>query len=146
MRAPAAIGMGAGWLLALAGLAGAAAAEAPPPRNAILLFVASWCAPCHGEVRALPEIAKAAAPMRVIVVPIDARRGTERLMAAVPQDRQWRLAPAEAIATMRRLAGRAPGLPTSVAIDAKGEVCAVARRPLSPATALAIRRRCEAAE
>jgi thiol-disulfide isomerase/thioredoxin len=144
MRASTAIGMRAGWLIVLAGLTGAAAAEAPPPRNAILLFVASWCAPCHGEVRALPAIARAASPMRVIVVPIDARRGTERLMADVPPGQQWRLSPAAATATMRRLAKGAPGLPTSVAIDAEGEVCAVARRPLSPATALAIRRRCEA--
>jgi thiol-disulfide isomerase/thioredoxin len=112
------------------------------PRAAVLLFVASWCAPCHGELRALPEIAAAAAPMRVFVVPIDAARGTERMMKRVPDDRRWRLPPAAATALMRRLAGGAPGLPTSVAIDAGGAVCAVVREPLSPARAGAIRRRC----
>jgi thiol-disulfide isomerase/thioredoxin len=127
----------------IAGPAGAAApGEAQPPRDAVLLFVASWCAPCHGELRALPAITKAAAPMRVIVVPIDARRGTERMMAKVPRGQQLRFVTAEAAAMMRRLAGGAPGLPTSVAIDAAGHVCAVSRRPLSPAAAAAIRKRC----
>lgn len=134
--------------LCLGGQAGVALAheDVQPPRAAVLLFVASWCAPCHGELRALPEIVAAAAPMRVFVVPIDAARGTDRMMKRVPDDRRWRLPPAAATTLMRRLAGGAPGLPTSVAIDASGAVCTVVREPLSPARAVAIRRRCASAE
>lgn len=132
-----------GALLLLAGQAGAQD-SADPPHNAVILFVASWCAPCHGELRALPEIAAAAAPMRVLVMPTDDTRGTERMMARVPADRQWRLPPEAATATMRRLAGGAPGLPTSVGIDRAGKVCAVVRKPLSAAVAKGVRARCGA--
>lgn len=129
----------------LAGYASAPAAardDIPPPRNAIILFVAAWCAPCHGEIRALAEIAASAAPMRVFVVTTDDTRGTARMMARVPDERRWRLPPEMATATMRRLADGAPGLPTSVAIDAAGRVCAVVRKPLSAIVAAGIRARC----
>jgi thiol-disulfide isomerase/thioredoxin len=116
--------------------------EVQPPRNAIILFVAAWCAPCHGEMRALPEIAASAAPMRVFVVTTDDTRGTARMMVRVPDDRRWRLSPGDAGAVMRRLAGTAPGLPISVAIDATGKVCAVVRKPLSADLAAGVRTRC----
>lgn len=128
--------------LALAGGGVAAREESDPPANAIVLFVASWCAPCHAELRALPEIAAAAAPMRVFVAPVDNMRATARMMARVPADRQWRMPPAVATAAMRRLAGGAPGLPTSVAVDPAGKVCAVVRKPLSAEVAAVVRGRC----
>jgi hypothetical protein len=67
------------------------------------------------------------------------------MMARVPDDRRWRLSPGDASAIMRRLAGVAPGLPISVAIDAAGKVCAVVRKPLSADLAAGVRTRCRAA-
>ncbi|RHW16684.1 hypothetical protein D1610_14940 [Sphingomonas gilva] len=123
-------------------LTAAAPADTPPPKNAILLFVASWCAPCHGELRMLGSIGRQAAPMRVIVVPIDARRGTEAMIARVPENQLLRLEPRAATAMMRRLSGGAPGLPTAVAIDRAGRVCGVERRSLVPERARALRLGC----
>jgi thiol-disulfide isomerase/thioredoxin len=135
----------AGALAAAIGLGGFAAPQAPePPANAILLFVASWCAPCHAEVRALPDLARAAAPLRVLVVPIDRHRGTRRMIAAVPEQQLLRLEPSAAAALMRSVAGAAPGLPTSVALDGRGRRCGVVRRPLTPQDAALLAERCGA--
>lgn len=129
-------------LLAATWPGAAGAADPDPPGNAILLFVASWCAPCHAEVRDLPALRRAAGPMRVLVVPVDATRQTRAMLARVPAEAIVTLEPARAKAWMRRLAGGAPGLPTSVAVDLHGTVCGVRREPLDAAAVATIRRGC----
>ena len=108
--------------LALAG----SAAEAPTsfPANAVLLFVADWCAPCHGEVARLDEIAGAARPRRVLVIGMDAGASRGRLAASVPDPHRWRPDP-EALRRLRAAVSAASaGLPYSVATDARGRACA----------------------
>jgi thiol-disulfide isomerase/thioredoxin len=122
--------------------AGSAEPRPQAPPGALLLFVASWCAPCYGELRALPEIARAAGPLRTLVVPVDARRQTDRMVAGIPAERLLRLEPTKAMALMRAAAGTAPGLPTSAMTRPNGETCAVRRTPLTPATVAAMRAAC----
>lgn len=122
----------------------AASDQSPPvPPDAILMFVASWCAPCHEEVRTLPALTRAASPARVLVVPIDARRATARLTARVPQDQLWKLEPEQASALMRLTSGSAVGLPTSVATDRAGKVCGLIRRALNPGDVRLLRAGCQ---
>lgn len=136
-----------GWVVsaALVLMAGTAPAAAParyPPRT-ILLFVASWCAPCHGEIAQLPRLTRAADPYRVVVVPVDRGRATAAMLRPVPSEQRWNPDPA-VLATIRDdlMAGTA-GLPFSVAIGGDGRACGEHRGVLTPAQVEALRRGCE---
>lgn len=118
-----------------------AAASTPAyPPHTLILFVASWCAPCHAELRQIDAIASAAAPVDVRVTPVDRSGGTAALLRDVPPTRIWRSAQAVSIFTRSNGA-----LPFSVMTDAKGRPCATHDRALDPASVIAMRRRCEAA-
>lgn len=92
----------------------------------IVLFGASWCAPCRVELRRLPELAKAAAPDRIEIAWIDrappagvAAAGTN--VGIVPAN--------EASRRFEKIAGSNQGLPVSAMLDEKGRVCGLAREP-----------------
>lgn len=132
-----------GWVAALVLAAVPAGATAPayPPR-AILLFVASWCAPCHGEIAALPRLSEAAGPWRVLVVPVDRGRATAAMMAAVPVAQRWTPDAARMAAVRDDLFGGTAGLPFSVAIGGDGRPCGSHRGVLNPARVAALRAGC----
>ncbi|MFD1035417.1 TlpA family protein disulfide reductase [Sphingomonas hankookensis] len=134
-----------GWaaLALLAWGAGpAVAAPMPYPPRTILLFVASWCAPCHGEIAQLPRLTEAARPYAVTVVPIDRGRATAAMLVGVPATQRW-VPDAAALATIRDgLFGGTAGLPFSVAIGGDGRVCGEHRGVLSPGKVEAMRRGC----
>lgn len=132
-----------GWVAALL-LAAVPAATTPvayPPRT-ILLFVASWCAPCHGEIAGLPRLREAAGPWRVLVVPIDRGRATAAMMAGVPVADRW-IPDAATMAAMRAdLFGGTAGLPFSVAVGGDGRVCGAHRGVLNAARVAVLRAGC----
>lgn len=132
-----------GWAAALVLAAVPAGAAAPtyPPR-AILLFVASWCAPCHGEIAALPRLSEAAGPWRVLVVPVDRSRATAAMMAGVPVAQRWTPDAARMAAMREDLFGDTAGLPFSVAIGGDGRPCGAHRGVLSLARVAALRAGC----
>lgn len=124
-------------LLLLGSLAGAAEPPRYPP-DSILLFVAAWCAPCHGELAHLAEISRAARPFRVLVVAFDDGKGTRAMLDAVPVAQRL----VDDRATQRRLVTeverRSAGLPFSLAIDQEGQICAAQAALLDGATAAAL--------
>lgn len=108
------------------------------PQETILLFVASWCAPCHGELVRLAEIERGARPYHVLVVPFDDSRATRAMLRAVPAAQRWQ----PDGATQRRLAAeverRSAGLPFSLAVDGDGRICAAHAEALDSAKAAAM--------
>lgn len=124
-------------LLAASFLAGAAPAATPLPPDSVLLLVASWCVPCHGEIARLGELQAAAGPIVVRVVPYDSRPTTRRMLARVDPARI-----AASSSTVAALASRTPALPYSVMTDAAGGICADHARALDAEAVRAMRRRC----
>jgi len=108
------------------------------PQETILLFVASWCAPCHGELALLPEIGRGAKPYRILIVPFDDSRATRAMLAAVPAAQRWQ----PERATLRRLTAeverRSAGLPFSLATDRDGHICAAHAETLDAGKAAAM--------
>jgi thiol-disulfide isomerase/thioredoxin len=106
------------------------------PHPAILLFWADWCAPCRNEVRLLPELTNAAAPLPVIVVPVDASQRTQHLLQALdPAQVAYVVSGGQGL--LNALARDPAGLPVAVALSAVGEACAVKLGALSPSEAKA---------
>ncbi|WBH17873.1 TlpA family protein disulfide reductase [Sphingomonas radiodurans] len=131
--------------LALYGPAcGPAMAEPPAhyPERTILLLVASWCAPCRGEIARIEEIATAARPFAVRVLLVDDTRASQRMIAALPATRRWSPDPDHVAAVRAGLLARTPGLPYSVAFDRQGRLCADRRGGLNPEQAKLIVARC----
>ncbi|KQM59935.1 MULTISPECIES: TlpA family protein disulfide reductase [unclassified Sphingomonas] len=131
-----------GWAAALLLSATPVSAAPAYPARTILLFVASWCAPCHGEIAALPRLSEAAGPWRVLVVPVDRGRATAAMLQAVPAAQRW-LPDAAQMAAMREdLFGGTAGLPFSVAVGGDGRPCGAHRGVLSAARVSALRAGC----
>ncbi|WP_294324165.1 hypothetical protein [uncultured Sphingomonas sp.] len=132
-----------GWAAALL-LAAVPAGATPPayPPRTILLFVASWCAPCHGEIAGLPRLREAAGSWRVLVVPIDRGRATAAMMAGVPSAGRWVPDAVQLAAIREDLFGETAGLPFSVAIGGDGRPCGSHRGVLSAARVAALRAGC----
>lgn len=127
------------WLLT-----GAAPAEPVRyPARSVLLFVASWCAPCHGELRQLPAIAAGAGAYRVLVVPIDRGRATDAMLRGVPAEQLWRPDAARMAEVRTELLAKTAGLPFSVAIGADGRPCALHRGGMTAVSARGMRTECE---
>lgn len=129
------------FLSALALLAAPApAAEEPEwPADAVLLFVAGWCAPCHAELKEVAALGEAAQPRRLLVVPADRSRATAAMVAPLAEGLVWRDA-----AAVRRIGSGAfgAGLPVTLVTDARGAVCAEHRRVLRPADLATLVARC----
>lgn len=126
-------------ILAIGGtfmLQGAAPPPIYPPRT-LILFVASWCAPCRGELRQIDTIAAAASPLDVRVTPVDRSNATAAMLRDVLPMHIWRSARA-----VNAFAQQTGGLPFSVMTDADGEPCATNDRALNAAAVQAMRRRC----
>jgi hypothetical protein len=109
----------------------------PYPANSVLLFVASWCAPCHAELTRLPAITRGARPFRVLVVPFDDTASTRTMMEAVPPTQRWQPTNALRRQLTQELAGTS-GLPFSVAVDGAGHACANVRKGLDGLAAEAL--------
>lgn len=127
-------------LLLLGPPAGAETGRYPP--NSVLLFVASWCAPCHAELARLPAIAQGARPFRVLVVPFDDRPATLAMIAAVPEAQRWRPDRAMQRRLTKELPGETGGLPFSIAVDGDGRTCGSVRVGLDGPGAAALVARC----
>ncbi len=95
------------------------------PRPVIALLWAEWCAPCREEVRALPALTAAVAPVPVVIVAVDANRRSVSLLSRTPSS-QKRFWSGSAYALMERWGVEASGLPLAAAFDAAGRVCATA--------------------
>jgi len=125
-------------MLLLSGGKAPAPEPARYPPETVLLFVASWCAPCHAELAHLAEIGRGARPFRVLVVPFDDSRATRTMLETVPPSQRWQ----PDRATQRRLAAeverRSAGLPFSLAIDRDEHVCAAHAEALDAAKTAAI--------
>ncbi|WP_294258099.1 hypothetical protein [uncultured Sphingomonas sp.] len=102
------------------------------------MFVASWCAPCHGELARLAEIVRGAQPYRILVVPFDETRPTRAMLERVPPAQRWH----PDRGTQRRLATevehRSAGLPFSLALDRDAQICAAHAEALDAASAAAM--------
>lgn len=98
-----------------------------PPPSTILLFWASWCAPCRAEVADIATLERAAAPMRVVVVPVEPRSAWRGLLRSVRADQIY--LPLEGgLTLMQRLTGgSAASLPVSIATDSERRICGVHR-------------------
>ncbi|VVS98727.1 conserved exported hypothetical protein [Sphingomonas sp. EC-HK361] len=117
-----------------------AAADAPlryPPAT-IVMFVAGWCAPCHGEIARLDDITAAARPFAVGVTVLDESAAGRAMMRAVPRDQLLMFPPEKRRQIEARLFRDSAGLPYSIAIDESGRVCADRRDGLDAAKARAM--------
>ena len=126
---------------AVLAVASAARAGEPPrwPEDAVLLFVAGWCAPCHAELREVEALSAAAAPRRLLVVPADGTRQTAAMVKPLPEARVWR-DPAALRALWSGELGA--GLPMTLVTDAGARVCGEHRRVLRPGDLPALAARC----
>lgn len=113
-------------------LTAAASAPAPTspaalaePAGRIILFGATWCAPCRAERAEAQALAAAAAPWQVTLAwidrPITAPAGLDTLT------------PGQAERLARQYGGEGFGLPFAVAVDATGHACGLYRGPLRAA-------------
>jgi len=134
------------WLALLAFLVASGPASASDglryPPDALLLFVASWCAPCHAELGRLPEIGAAARPLRILVVPYDEERGTAAMLRGVPAEQIWRPDPALRERVREDLFGETAGLPFSLATNGSGRPCGSSRLGLDADRARALAAGC----
>ena len=109
------------------------------PKHTILLFGASWCAPCIRELRSLGKLATAARPDRILLVWTDGGIKRHSLPSyenvEVVSDIQGRV-------LVKKYASGNSGLPYSVMIDEKGRRCAEWRKGLTPEALIELRANC----
>ena len=120
--------------------AGAARNTAPP--RTILMFGASWCAPCIAEVRDIAPLAAGARPDRIVIVWND--RAIGRVARSLP-DNVAIASPEDAARMADRYAKGVAGLPYNVMIGAQGRKCAELNAPLSVEAIKRMRQSCDAA-
>jgi len=127
--------------LLLLGVPASAGTDRLPP-NSMLLFIASWCAPCHSELDRLPAITRGAQPFRVLVVPFDDRPATLAMIEAVPAAQRWQPSREMGRRLARELATETGGLPFTMAVDRDGRPCATFRKGMDRASAEALAAQC----
>lgn len=125
-------------ILFLVLLCGSARAKEQMERR-IVLFGASWCAPCLVEIRELSHLAAAAAPDRLIIAWTDT--GADGYLATLPANVE-RVERRTAQHMLESLGGDAAGLPYAVMLDAQGRRCAEWRAPLKPRDVARLRALC----
>ncbi|WP_445192427.1 TlpA family protein disulfide reductase [Sphingomonas sp. Tas61C01] len=114
--------------------------ELPP--GTLLLLVAPWCAPCWGELAHVDALAKAAAPLNLRVLTMEDSARARAMTAGLPPERQWTPRAADRASVRAALWSVTPGLPFSVATDAKGRICAQHGGGLTEARALLLVKQC----
>ena len=87
----------------------------------ILMFGASWCAPCIAELRNIATLASSARPDRIVIAWTD--KDIRRYTLAVPGNVEIASGP-DAQRMARQYASDISGLPYSVMIDGQGRKCA----------------------
>lgn len=116
-----------------------ASPDATDPRRTIVIFGASWCAPCIAEIRNIAKVAAAAAPDHITIVWADSgiRRYslTHRENIEIANERDARRLTA-------LLAPDNAGLPYAAMINRQGRKCADWRGPLGPEDIVRIRASC----
>lgn len=127
-------------LLIFAGAAPGRAAESE--RRSLVLFGASWCAPCIAELRNMEAIAASMPGGRIVIAWNDS--GISRFRFARPANVEL-ASPARARALKAELAGDAAGYPYAVMLDGEGRVCARWRRGVTSDAVAAMRRECDKA-
>lgn len=115
---------------ALMAVAAAPPAETSLPARAIVLVVAGWCAPCHGEIARLGEIASAAPGRSIRVTGLDRGAATRAMLAKVPPQHRWEPDSAVIARLRAQVFDRSAGLPYAIATDGEGRPCADLTLPL----------------
>lgn len=92
-------------------------------RGSIILYGASWCAPCQSEIRGAAALAAAASPEQIVIVWDDAP-ALRRRLAAVANVRVAGDAEATRLIGLIDRQWQA-GLPYALMRDARGRRCAV---------------------
>jgi len=129
---------------AMLGTAAGADAPSPFPPGVVLMLVAPWCAPCHGEIARADALAAAARPHALLVMAMDDGPRARAMVRRVAPALRWE----PAADTMRRARAdaleRAAGLPYSIATDDRGRICADRRGGLDDARVRDLVARCRA--
>lgn len=127
-------------LMAFAVMTSPVRAEPAEGGRTLILFGASWCAPCVAELRGLGELAIAAPADRIVIAWND--RGVEGTRFDRPANVE--------VASMDRArqlratyAGNIAGYPYAVMLDARGRPCSRWSRALTHEGWVAMRRECE---
>lgn len=107
----------------------------------IIMFGASWCAPCIAELRNIGALASDASPDRIVIVWTDS--GIRRYNFARRDNIEMASGPAAQQMALRYASGIA-GLPYSVMIDGKGHKCAEWKSGLTPEAIRQMRVTCSA--
>ena len=129
-------------LIAIVSLVASSRVAQAEEGKTLILFGASWCAPCIGELRELVALSDALPKGRIIVAWTDG--GLGKLHIERPANVE--LANAErSSALAARFAGDIAGLPHSVMLDGRDRICARWRRPLTPDGVRGMLRECAAA-
>lgn len=97
-------------------------------KNTILMFGASWCAPCIAELRDIATLASAAMPNRIQIVWTD--NGINRYKIALPSNVE--MASGAEVFEATRFISNVPGLPYSVVLDGQRRICAAWNGKLTP--------------
>ena len=87
----------------------------------VLMFGASWCAPCIAELRNIATLASGARPDRIVIAWTD--KDIRRYTLAMPGNVEIASGP-DAQRMARQYASDISGLPYSVMIDGQGRKCA----------------------
>ena len=95
----------------------------------ILMFGASWCAPCIAELRNIAALASDANPDRIVIGWTDG--GIRRYKLPLPGNVEI-ASGVDAQQMARRYASGIAGLPYSVMIDGQGRKCAEWKSGLTP--------------
>lgn len=109
------------------------------PKHRILLFGASWCAPCIKELRSMGKLASAAKPDRIVIVWTDGGIRRYRVPSyqnvEIASDTQGRM-------LVSKFTSGSAGLPYSVMIDERDRKCAEWNKSLTPDAMTVMRNIC----
>jgi len=106
----------------------------------VMMFGASWCAPCVAELRRLPELAAAASPGQLVIAWIDRQPGMRG--RALP-DNVRIMSPDEARRHFASISEGNQGLPLTAMFDTAGKRCGLLRKPADASGLRRLKEDCE---